>query len=636
MPDLHCKTCGGTLMANTPKPNQSQCIYCKKIYDTATAERNAETLRGLFDAQKVERIHNLRRVLYDAVTAQYISRADVTAACDALRQYLPDDFAANFYRTVAGGNLRAVNAAIRAVDADAQREDMDNIVEFLIRSITGDSDFLLALADLIERGYKSYDLKRYSRFSTKLTEQSEQVLQGVYETALPRDVFVAYSSKDSGAVLELVEALEEQGITCFVALRNLRHGVGSVENYDAALKEAMESCTIFLFVSTMHSRNLNCDAVKVEMNYIRTQDVAGAPAEYRYSPYATIPHTYKKPRVEYYLEESSRLNIADKTTNQFFDGYERVYEVEGVLTRVASILMGETDEADRRREEEEARRRAEEEMRSRIEAETRRRVEEEARLRAEEEARLRAEEEARQRAEAEARRRAEEAERQRQAEAERQRQEEARRRAAAQTAAQATAQWKVGNTVTFGSYEQNPGKGKEPIEWIVLANEGKRALVISKYILDCQQYHPEKVDITWENCTLRKWLNSTFLNAAFNATERERILASRIKNPKNAIFNTNSGNDTTDQIFCLSIDEANQYFASDVARAAKATPAIKAKGKIFVSNSNGSSLWWLRSPGSNACFAALVSYDGGVISFGDFVNEERTGVRPAFWINLES
>ena len=74
---------------------------------------------------------------------------------------------------------------------------------------------------------------------------------------------------------------------------------------------------------------------------------------------------------------------------------------------------------------------------------------------------------------------------------------------------------KIGSHVVFGKYEQDDdaSNGKEPIEWIVLAKEKDRALLISKYGLAAQQYNTEWTDETWETCSLRKWLNETFLNA---------------------------------------------------------------------------------------------------------------------------
>ncbi len=752
-----CQRCGGTLEMHPSNPNLLACPYCKRTYATATAERHTETLRGLFDAAKLEIVNNLRRNLYDAVTAEYISREEVRRVCDELKVYLPDDFIAQFFRIVAGGNVRHINAAVRAVNVEEQREVMDDVVEFLIRSITGDNDFLLVLGDLVERAYKSYDLKRYSHYATILAEKVERVRDGVYETALPRDVFVAYSSKDREAVLELTEALEEQGISCFVALRNLRHGIGSVEDYSRALREAMDNCTIFLFVSSMNSRNLQCDAVREEMMYIKTQDIAAAPSEYG-RRYEKIPHRYKKHRIEYRIEESTRRNIADKTTDHFFEGYERVYEIDGVLERVAAILMDDPEELGednvhlpvednaaelarlraaeaarlraeeaarlraeeearqraeeearrraeeearlraeeeaRRRAEEEARRRAEEEARLRAEEEARRRAEEEARLRAEEEARQRAEEEARQRAEEEARRRAEEearlraeeearrraeeearrraeeearrraeeearlraeeearrraeeeaARRRAEEEARRRAEEEARRRAEEEVRRRAravvwqvaadVAQRAVGESFLYGLYEQNPGRGKEPIEWVILAKEETRILALSKHILDCRPYNDRLDRVSWETCTLRTWLNGAFLHAAFTPAEREQILLSKIETREEDGNRSEVGSVTEDQIFCLNVEEATRLLAKDARRVADATAVVKVKGKIYINRRNGHSWWWIRSPEGYADNAAYVIDTGSVRSFGNIERYDHVGVRPAMYFSL--
>ncbi len=339
MSQHQCTRCGGSLfLPNDSDPNRYKCRYCGKEYNAAAAEQNTRTMEALFSDVKRGHVNNLRRVLYDAVTAEYISRTDVVNACDALKEELPDDFAANFYKVAAGKNTRALNQAINAIDVEAQYDDLGVIISFLVKSLTADTDCLLSLNRLVERAYKNRDLSLFSMYATMVSRQAEKVREGVYETAIPRKVFVAYSSKDLERVGEVVEALEEQGISCFVAARNLRHGVGSVENYNAALAEAMDNCRIFLFVSSLHSRNMNCDALTVEMAHIKRKDIDNAPPECR-NDYASIPPACKKPRVEFRIEESGRFNIADTVTDEFFDGYERVYDVEGLLRRVAGILV---------------------------------------------------------------------------------------------------------------------------------------------------------------------------------------------------------------------------------------------------------------------------------------------------------
>ncbi len=83
----------------------------------------------------------------------------------------------------------------------------------------------------------------------------------------------------------------------------------------------------------------------------------------------------------------------------------------------------------------------------------------------------------------------------------------------------------VGDVIKFGHYEQNGNlsDGKEDIEWIILKKEDDRVMVISKYALDSQPYNSDPSDVTWETCTLREWLNRTFLSEAFSEKERAWI-----------------------------------------------------------------------------------------------------------------
>lgn len=117
----------------------------------------------------------------------------------------------------------------------------------------------------------------------------------------------------------------------------------------------------------------------------------------------------------------------------------------------------------------------------------------------------------------------------------------------------------VGSYVTFGAYEQDNKKsnGKEDVEWLVLAKESNKILVISKYALDCQQFNTCYTDvITWEICSLREWLNGAFINNAFSAEEQAMIPTATVSADKNPDSSTDPGNATQDKVFLLSITEA--------------------------------------------------------------------------------
>ena len=194
----------------------------------------------------------------------------------------------------------------------------------------------------------------------------------------------------------------------------------------------------------------------------------------------------------------------------------------------------------------------------------------------------------------------------------------------------------VGETVFFGHYEQDnsTSNGKEDIEWIVLDKQGTNLLLISKYALDCQKYNSSFTDVTWETCTLRTWLNGTFLNAAFSAAEQKQIVTTTVSADKNPKYSTNPGNATQDKVFLLSIDEANKYFKTDDARACAGTAYAYAQGAYKAGN--GNCWWWLRSPGYDQLDAAFVNNDGIVSPGGIGVNDDYSAVRPAFWIDLAS
>lgn len=195
-----------------------------------------------------------------------------------------------------------------------------------------------------------------------------------------------------------------------------------------------------------------------------------------------------------------------------------------------------------------------------------------------------------------------------------------------------------GSTLTFGKFVQSAEDNAEaePIEWEVLKEENGKALIISKYGLIAIPYNYELEPVTWENCTLRKWLNNEFYEDCFSGEEKTNILEVTNTNPDNKEYKTNGGNDTEDKIFLLSLDEAKVLFADDESRIRKATAFAKKSGtdvNVFIGDN---CRWWLRSPGGESDFAASVGYRHGLDDVGYYVNRGDNAVCPAFWINLNA
>jgi len=330
-----CQTCGGELVRG--EDGSWICQYCKNSYLDEQANANAELLKELFDEFKLEQIANLRRNLYDAINAQYTDSAEVRRVCGEIKKLLPDDFMANFYEIANGKDLKRTADLINNINVDAYGEYVEGVLKFMIKSFA--DVFHLPLVNLVERAYSKTDKEKFEKYHTLIQEEAQKENDGVYQTALSRDVFVAYSSADMDKVYSLVSVLEESGISCFVAARNLRHGRGAVQNYNGAICEAINNCTCVIFVSTPSSRNFSCDAVRFELPYIKQTDITNAPAQYRHN-YATLPAEYKKPRIEYRISESSSPTAGDRFVKDIFSGFEYAYSEAEVVERLMGVLTG--------------------------------------------------------------------------------------------------------------------------------------------------------------------------------------------------------------------------------------------------------------------------------------------------------
>ena len=108
----------------------------------------------------------------------------------------------------------------------------------------------------------------------------------------------------------------------------------------------------------------------------------------------------------------------------------------------------------------------------------------------------------------------------------------------------------------------------------------------------------------------------TALLIADNTEYAGPYLETNLENPNNPEYGTPGGNNTKDRVFLLSIDEADRFFKNNNDRAIGAS-------------------WWLRSPGCPSYYAAYVSEDGSVQTFG---NDPQFiyAVRPAIKIDLKS
>lgn len=202
--------------------------------------------------------------------------------------------------------------------------------------------------------------------------------------------------------------------------------------------------------------------------------------------------------------------------------------------------------------------------------------------------------------------------------------------------------------VYFGNYPQSDSTGEtaEPVKWRVLSVEGDTALLLADMNLDCQPFYSEEVEMTWEDSTLRTWLNTDFMNAAFSSSEQAAILDTVVTDEGNLYYGIGGGNDTTDKVFCLTYADtlkteygfpAEHSLFSETRRGLNTAYAI-AQGawtsEDEVWHDNG--WWWLCSPGENKTKASGVRASGNTDEVGWGVDTNDNAVRPALRLDLTS
>ena len=194
--------------------------------------------------------------------------------------------------------------------------------------------------------------------------------------------------------------------------------------------------------------------------------------------------------------------------------------------------------------------------------------------------------------------------------------------------------------LTFGKYEQdnNPDNGPEDIEGIVLEEQKGNLLLLSRSGLDAVPYSEGDEEATWEESTLRSWMNSDFLEAAFTPEEQSAILVTAVNNGPDQGRKTDlsGGPDTMDQVFLLSYREAfAKYLLGNGTRMCAPTSIAAAHGayrwKEYMTDDRPGGTWWLRSPGKVQGKALIVDYDGSLASSN--VRLMNHSVRPALWLD---
>lgn len=184
------------------------------------------------------------------------------------------------------------------------------------------------------------------------------------------------------------------------------------------------------------------------------------------------------------------------------------------------------------------------------------------------------------------------------------------------------AQYDEGKTIIWGHYEQdnNTANGKEPIEWLIIASDGGRRLLLSTKVLDYQPFNTEEIHSrSFSGSYLEHWLQNDFRNMAFSEYENSRITAPSLLEDISLLWRVTNGQ-------------------------LKATPTEYARAL----GSDGT--WYLSSLGSfilrlsDYQYSKVVTANGRVSENGPAIWNmvlkkppywpKKSGVRPITWIDI--
>lgn len=149
------------------------------------------------------------------------------------------------------------------------------------------------------------------------------------------------------------------------------------------------------------------------------------------------------------------------------------------------------------------------------------------------------------------------------------------------------------DVIYYGTYKGTP------IGWeMILTRDNSKMLLIAAEAVDELQYNEEVKNVKWNDCSLKEWLNSDFLES-FSEEQLQDIIATDVDGVDN-------------KVFLLSENEVEEL---------EDTFSVSAEKD-----------WWLRTKdGTNAVY---VSANGEIIEDGDQVVRAK-GIRPCIWIDLK-
>lgn len=154
----------------------------------------------------------------------------------------------------------------------------------------------------------------------------------------------------------------------------------------------------------------------------------------------------------------------------------------------------------------------------------------------------------------------------------------------------------IGKTIQLGQYEQDNDQAttEEPINWKIKNIMGNNALIVSENYLDYMSYNDSNEEnSSWENSSLRSWLNTSFLGENFSPKELSCIYVIPQKTKKESYKLLGKEKESTkDAVFFIKSSQIFRFFFLE-----KVEPSKYALAKYEADDSEYKEMEaWTRTP----------------------------------------
>lgn len=192
-------------------------------------------------------------------------------------------------------------------------------------------------------------------------------------------------------------------------------------------------------------------------------------------------------------------------------------------------------------------------------------------------------------------------------------------------------EWNEENTYHYFVYE--------PIKWRVLSVEDTKAVLLSDQILDTQKYNQKAYRVTWQESSMRSWLNGYDANenSGQEAYENNGFAARAFTTEEKSQIATVSRQNAQDKIYLLDATEAakDSYgLGMEAARVAGSSQYAQAMGAPAMGAPATKGSWWTASSGNTELSEVFVKEDGSLYTKGYSVAYAGIGVRVALTLDV--